>query len=339
MLPVNNTDNFIQQKKKDFSYYKQRKSDFYSIIPNDRISRQDNTAKFFAQSAKKAGIENTDLQFKIYASNYLSNKMPIPLSLIQKTATYLAKGDKQIFDDDLYFVRMQRYDKRSKWAHSMNGLTYILSYLISSGRSFDEICALAQRELKNLNDSHTSFGQTRQTSHFFTIREDDKYRGGEYYEKYKEKCKDLIGGTYTVRSNYEYSEVNTCSIEYDKYSKAITISHRKFDNDYRNNLVLANKEFNKLREIKNPTSDEINRSIATIHWLIAQQMPFKRGSDSFANLITKAMYHAYGMEVSQIKEGHSFDFEAFFRDLDDFIKIYPDLFEKPPKKFEKNGCN
>ena len=35
--------------------------------------------------------------------------------------------------------------------------------------------------------------------------------------------------------------------------------------------------------------------------------------------------------MSPIKEGKSFDFEAFYRDLDDYIRIYPTLFEQEPK--------
>ena len=41
------------------------------------------------------------------------------------------------------------------------------------------------------------------------------------------------------------------------------------------------------------------------------------------------------VRVIDYKSGNtSFDFEAFYRNLDDYIKIYPDIFEIPPYKIK-----
>ena len=99
------------------------------------------------------------------------------------------------------------------------------------------------------------------------------------------------------------------------------------------NLSLAEKEYEKLKSINNPNEHQILKSTAIIHWLISQESPFERGNDSFAGIIAKSILHSYNMYISPLKEEKSIDFEAFYTDLNEFIKIYPELFEiKPYKK-------
>ena len=45
--------------------------------------------------------------------------------------------------------------------------------------------------------------------------------------------------------------------------------------------------------------------------------------------------NCYNLRISPLKEGVSLDFEAFYSNLDDYIKNYPNFFEKYPKKLDK----
>ena len=153
-----------------------------------------------------------------------------------------------------------------------------------------------------------------------------------YFENYRSRFKN--SQPYISKrpsSNTEYSDANICDISINE-NGSILIKYGWNPRNKGKNLELAKKEFEKLRSIKNPTDEEINRSIATIHWLIAQESPWERGSDSIANILTKAIYQAYNMQITPIKEGKSFDFEAFFCSLENYIKKYPDLFEIPPHR-------
>lgn len=100
------------------------------------------------------------------------------------------------------------------------------------------------------------------------------------------------------------------------------------------NLSLAEKEYNKLRQIKNPSVDEVLRSCAIIQWLITQETPYKRGADSIANILAKSIMHTNGIFISPLKDGISLDFEAFDTDLDDYIEKYPNFFKVRPYKIK-----
>ena len=78
--------------------------------------------------------------------------------------------------------------------------------------------------------------------------------------------------------------------------------------------------------------DEINEACAKIQWLIAQSNPYLRGDDSIASTLTKAIYHSYDMKITPVKQGIGLDFEAFYSNLNDYIKKYPNFFEKTPVK-------
>lgn len=120
----------------------------------------------------------------------------------------------------------------------------------------------------------------------------------------------------------------------EKFKPLLKISEEMPTNYKTSNLNLVEKEYNKLREIENPSVDFVMRSCAIIQWLIAQETPYIRGSDSIANILTKSIMHANGIYISPLKDGISLDFEAFDTDLDDYIKKYPDFFKVKPYKIE-----
>lgn len=166
---------------------------------------------------------------------------------------------------------------------------------------------------------------------YFDMR--DFGRGSEYWKTYH-KLFDLDSKhpkcEFQARANEEYKDANTCKITLEDFP----VHHIRVYygwNGEKSNLKLVRKEYEKLKSTENPSLEQINKSVATIHWLIAQETPYDRGSDSIANVLTKAIYNAYGVKISQAKEGHGFDFEAFYRDLDDYIKIYPEIFRTPPE--------
>ena len=231
--------------------------------------------------------------------------------------------------NDAFYVRMNGYGTNENWAQEMRNLTYIIADDIRTNEDFDEILIKIERDIRRIN-SKEEFGRRRITQWAFLLAPEG--RGEEYYEKYKSKLGRLkpYEAIY-VTSNIEYVDANTCKIYMNDFGN-ILINYGWNPGNRGGNLKLAKKEFEKLRSIENPTDEEINRSAATIHWLIAQESPWQRGSDSIANVLTKAIYLAYGMKISPIKEGKSFDFEAFYSDLDDYIKKYPNLFEIPPHR-------
>ena len=261
-----------------------------------------------------------------------SNKLGVLKSIIlHKKSSY--ETQEPVLDDNTYIIRMFRYKNKTAIAKKMNGLTYKISDMIKNNADFDEILKTAEDGVKDIRH-RKNWGKKREDFGHFNLTFYD--RGCEYWKKYIKLAEfDSQNPKYSIKpkSNKEYPNANTCTISYYDCEDGKIIIHYG-SNGKSSNLDLVKKEYEKLKSNKNPNLNDINRSSATIQWLIAQETPYKRGSDSIANLLTKSIYHAYGIKVSPAKEGKSFDFEAFYRNLDDYIKIYPDIFEIPPYKIK-----
>lgn len=55
--------------------------------------------------------------------------------------------------------------------------------------------------------------------------------------------------------------------------------------------------------------------------------PYKRGSASIADALSKSILHSHGITFGRWKPGISPDIIAFFTTPQRFIEIYPELFE------------
>lgn len=269
----------------------------------------------------------------------LSFKARPPVQRFSTQRDIFCNPKKERISNDLYFIQMKEYDKDEDWAKKMTFFTYKLSDMVSRNVSFDKILKSTCNEVNEINDKVIGAGVKKIRSSGEFLIGDDNERGSEYYKKYSNQLKINkflfklnSDGEYKVKSNSEYPQANTVKISKPcsdgPFKDLINIKYAYSPKNKVQNLDLAKKEYNKLKSIENPTLDEINRSVATIHWLIAQETPFIRGSDSIANLITKSIYHSYGVHLSPIKSGKSFDFEAFNTNLDKYIKKYPDLFSE-----------
>lgn len=302
-------------------------------------------AKNCKGSQAKSVSEIPSDKFGIYTAdiNLATNKNPYEV-LLNDSIEYVIKEDKQLLSDDVFYIRMTEYGKNKEWASSVNLLTCVASMLISKDKSFEEILSVIEKEIASINHSDDFayfYARRRQGTHVFPFNEN--HRGCEYMDRYLKKVesvRDIENDRYNKnqcayhpKSNKEYEEANVCEIDYI-FPYGLAIYQNPPQLNEVNNLDLAKTEFEKLRKIKNPTEEQINKSCATIQWLLAQETPYERGSDSITNVLTKAIYHAYDMKISPVKEGKSLDFEAFDTDLDDYIKIYPDLFETKPHKIK-----
>ena len=258
-----------------------------------------------------------------------SNKFPFNSEsfLVQKNIPLKNHSPGPVIPKDAFYIRMKNYGIDDDWAQEMINLTYVIAYDIKNNKDFDEILSKITQGIRRINFKD-EYGRKRTSIGAFILAPEG--RGEEYYKIYKNKLKETDSCA-IKKPNTEYNNANVCDISMNNFGN-IRIYYGWAPENKNSNLKLAKKEFEKLRSIKNPTDEEINRSIATIHWLIAQESPWQRGSDSIANILTKAIYQAYNMQITPIKEGKSFDFEAFFCSLEDYIKKYPDLFEIPPHR-------
>lgn len=259
---------------------------------------------------------------------------------------FLKNESKQIRKDenpsDIFFTNMQNYGKNYEWANKMLKLSIDIASDIEQKKSFKEIIERLQQGISSIYQND-SFGRYKHFPSEFYIIEDEPKRGIEYLKRYLKKIDSTRTNCYSPESNSEYKNANTCRIvkyKKDNDTNAIIIEYGIFRDRLTNkpignmssNLELAEKEYNKLLQIPKPSLKQINKSCAIIHWLIAQESPWQRGSDSIARLLTASIYSAYGIKIFPPKKGISFDFEAFYTNLNDYIKKYPYLFTKKPMK-------
>ncbi len=250
------------------------------------------------------------------------------------------KIQKPALDADLFFIRMKDYKKDYNWAQKMNELTCKISDMISEDKDFDKILKTIEENIEAINTDKGWYANRRKYNKYLAFNKEK--RGAEYFEKYEQflkQSKNPKTNEASAKPNNKYKDAQTCIIRKStEEPDDIQIIYPKVeymleeDAEKMMNLPFIKQEYEELKSIKHPSKEDIDRSIATIHWLMAHGVPYGRGSDSVANILTKSIYHAYGIKVSPAKENRSFDFEAFYRNLDDYIKIYPDIFETPPHK-------
>lgn len=272
---------------------------------------------------------------------FKSAKLPLPPLSAPSVQPDKGKIDmiydssKQFSDESkLFFIDMLHYPKNTQWAQDMLQFRDRLAVLIKNKVDFNSILSVSQVGLKKMNADHPgvhAFGEIRQNAGGRFLLCDGK-RGEEYLPDYFEKYKSLNTrlGTFRPKSNSEYKDASVCHIIPD--NRRMVIAYGYMPNRNSNNLEFVKREYDKLKALKNPTTTQVNRSAATIQWLIAQANPFMKGNDSFANLFTKAIYKAYDIHLAPLKKGISLDFEAFYSDLEDYIRKYPTFFEKRPWK-------
>lgn len=229
-------------------------------------------------------------------------------------------------DSDVFFIRMAWYKKNKDWAEKMKALTLETSELISSNEDFETILKNIENNVYKINDNKL-FGYRRTESMgAYTIFEDG--RGEEYFTKYNEKLYNLRVETLIIEPEGKYIDANT--VEIIPSCDRVHITHHRKDAS-KSNLELVQKTYEELKQIKNPSIETVLEKTATIRWLIAQENPYYRGNESVATVLERAIFHSYGIENIKYKKQVSPDFEAFYRKLDEFIEVYPELFEKKPE--------
>ena len=68
-------------------------------------------------------------------------------------------------------------------------------------------------------------------------------------------------------------------------------------------------------------------NIAQIHFLVTNALPFERGTAGIANILTRSMYKALGIDLPAVKHNVALDLEAFCQPLEEYKKNWNNFFE------------
>lgn len=260
---------------------------------------------------------------------------------------------------DTFFINMENYEKDKSWAQKITKVCDDITKMVENKEDFEKIMAIAASRTGRINtdkyiedymqrvkyDRHyeqtkamitkfysDTYGALKGKNSLVCCEISNSLKGKEYLKEYRDTCKKYPGFEFKVQSNDKYPDALTCFIKLLK-NGTVRIYYGKENNKnpgYRN-ILIAKRAYEELINKENPGLNEIMETAATIQWLIAQSTPYNRGSASIANVVTKSLMNAYNIETGPFKKGKSPDYEAFYRNLDDYIKIYPSLFEKMPE--------
>lgn len=95
--------------------------------------------------------------------------------------------------------------------------------------------------------------------------------------------------------------------------------------------IFSNKQKTSPENLKQTTEE-----IATIHWLMSQVRPYKRGSAGIADILAKTLFEAKGIQVSKYKDNLDPNMEAFIMPVEEYVKSYENFFSKPLELMTKN---
>ena len=325
----------IESRKKE---YKEEKKDFKKDIlePSNFIFKSDLVQNNFPRTKYRAeGLE---------AQNFLR-----PFDPSDKTTTLPSRkkfllmlecdnplreghfedflGDKKEIPLETFFVNLKHYKKDKLWALDMQNLTYFVSDLMINGASFDDILAASILGVNHINGGEFGYKRAQLGWISFPVNYTvcPNSRGEEYLRKYD--CK--MEKSFSPRPTDEFLKRANC-VRIERSCGDFLVFYPELFFDDFPNLDLVKEIYNDLKSKENPTRKEIVDAMAKIQWLIAQETPFQRGSDSIATLLTRSIAHSYNIPTSPLKEGISLDFEAWGDDMEEYIEKYPNFFEINP---------
>lgn len=169
-------------------------------------------------------------------------------------------------------------------------------------------------------------GEKRTASFLYTTFDETNY--SEYLGKFNK----LIG-TYreapfigTRLTQIKKNNDNTSTMEHpyiDFVDKTLHYAEESYNNvmDY-----LYQKRSGKIfdeKELK-----DIDDNMAQMYYLIANTLPFNRGTAGVSNILMRSMYKALGIKIPATKHNVGLDLEAFYMPMDEYKQNWRNFFEK-----------
>lgn len=254
------------------------------------------------------------------------------------------KTGKQNLDAEMFFVNVQGYGRDTDWGTKMAKATEDTSELVSMGAEYTEVVSFFVNETRQIqadaaNPAKNGTGRIDSAmmndygllknpgESLMTPITTGRY---SYFIDKLAAAADNTGGNCVLynKASLEFPLASTTRVDLNFDTGQATLWHPAGENNFK----YAENIYNDLMKMDNPSTDTVIDSVAKMHWLLAQNAPFKRGSDSISSGLSKAILRSYGIEVSPLKEGVSVDFEAFSMNMEDFVKNYRSFYVSEPKK-------
>ncbi len=260
----------------------------------------------------------------------------IPASASQKEIKAILTN---LNDESKFFARSfyneDKYSKNIAWAHEINNVSIIGETLIRNGEDFRTVVGNISEGYRRIDIANTLKGDPKGRRNSGLNRENWTPEAQpstpiDNYPEYENRLNKLLDVNRTAPySDIELTEIRNinrgvCMIH--PANKYVTPGLKHMEDAYNTLQPL----FNKVQKggSLNPNELEFaHKQISEIYYLMANVMPWARGSNGISDVTMRSMYKALNIEMPAMKHGVSLDLEAFDQSLSSYQANWKSFFE------------
>ena len=244
-------------------------------------------------------------------------------------------------------VNERNYGKNIQWAHQMNQISEAAAERIRSNASFDDVIQNIAQDYRSFDvsttlDSNVEVSDRRKFSGVYrgynndggaTTPFDQNGSYSEYYDRFDKMLDDAdFKG---IKRPKPYEDVELTNFIYCQRGKCMYHPKSATVEPAMNHMRERYNElaplFEKVKNGGTLTDAEkamANDKIAEIYYLMANVMPWARGSNGISDIFMRSMYKSLGIDQPALKQGVSLDLEAFCVPLEEYKANWKTFFEQ-----------
>ncbi len=243
------------------------------------------------------------------------------------------------YEPQHFFINIPGYGKDVNWGEKMVIITDKATAMILSNESYDkvlgEICFyIKQNALENPRADKGNLegaGALRcmQTNRNVSTLRTGYSHNSRYGITYSEKFRKFKDPEKALKSPYKDLKLTRISV--NKKDNDSGIMWHVNNNNSACCFKYVERIYSKLTKYINKDKKGSEKKIicllGRLHWILAHNAPWCRGSDSIVNVFLKSIIKALGIKVGCIKPGISFDLEAFCTEVNLYEKNYTTYYD------------
>lgn len=261
----------------------------------------------------------------------------IPASASQKEIKAILTN---LNDESKFFARSylneKNYGKNIAWAHEINSISNIGETLIRNGEDFRSVIDNIAKGYRGTDIANTLKGDSSGRRDFSGRNrenwppENNAITPIKNYAEYKNRLNNMLDiDRIAPYSDIKLTEIKNidrgvCMIH--PANKYVTPGLKHMEDAYNTLQPL----FNKVQKGGSLTPNELefaHKQISEIYYLMANIMPWARGSNGISDVTMRSMYKALNIEMPAMKHGVSLDLEAFDQNLSTYQANWKSFFE------------
>ena len=340
----------IMQHKMDLiNKYPQLRSSILSTPPTYQLIDKTPNATSPAAMKQRRAMENKALKLAPKELNALRTTLGdnfyslvkwediIPASASQKEIKAILTN---LNDESKFFARSslneRQYGKNIAWAHEINNISNVGETLIRKGEDFRSVIGNIAEGYRGTDIANTLKGAPngRRDSGLNREKWTPENQASTPIGSYAE-YKNRLNNMQNIDRIAPYSDIKLTEIKnidrgvcmIHPANKYVTPGLKHMEDAYNTLQPL----FNKVQKggSLNPNEVEFaHKQISEIYYLMANVMPWARGSNGISDVTMRSMYKALNIEMPAMKHGVSLDLEAFDQSLSSYQAKWTSFFEK-----------